>query len=130
MVGFDKWLNENCGMNCQENNLCNEKQHVARVPYALLTQGLTRILWVRRGEPASCVWLCVAKGRTGEGRCVCVGPELVGDARKTTGKNAGESQFEYYCCNCVVTLTPHSILQQPRRCTTTFSSLVVKYCSV
>ena len=40
--------------------------------------------------------LCVVvsrKGRTGEGRCFYVGPELAGEARKTTGKNPGESQF-------------------------------------
>ena len=34
---------------------------MARVPSALLIQRLTRILWVSRGESASCVWVSVAK---------------------------------------------------------------------
>ena len=63
-----------------------------------------------------------------------VGPELAGEARKTAlGGTLLNHSLVHYCWNCVFTrqlLSTRSILQQPIRCTSTFSSLDVKCCSV
>ena len=61
-------------------------------------------------------------------------PELAREARKTAlERKPLNYSLRHYYWNCVVTgqpLSPPSVQQQPRRCTSTFSSLDVKYCSV
>ena len=78
--------NKNCGKTDKKNILCSGRLQVARVPSVLLTQRLTRILWVNRGESASCVGVCRKKlGRARAAVCVWVGgSELASEARKTT----------------------------------------------
>jgi hypothetical protein len=66
--------------------------------------------------------------------CLSVDPELAGEARKTALEwTLLNHSLRHYCWKCVVTRQPlssRSVAQQPRRCTSTFSSLDVKYCGV